>query len=109
MPHPGEKCLADFELFSQSLAEPGPGVLPVPVGEWADASASSSGTRRRFGAKTNAVAALHLDDDPDCAIVRSDWVPTAVRAPAGSSSCRSQRRSSGARVVLAAWHPPGDD
>jgi hypothetical protein len=32
------------------------------------------GTRRRFGAKTNAVAALHLDDDPDALIVRSDWV-----------------------------------
>ena len=32
MPRSGEKCLADFELFSQGLAEPGPGVLPVPVG-----------------------------------------------------------------------------
>ena len=32
MPHPGEKCLTEFELFFQSLAEPGPGVLPVPVG-----------------------------------------------------------------------------
>jgi hypothetical protein len=32
MPHPGEKCLADSELFFQGLAEPGPRVLPVPVG-----------------------------------------------------------------------------
>ena len=32
MPHPGEKCLTDFELFFQGLAEPGPGVLPVSVG-----------------------------------------------------------------------------
>ena len=31
MPHPGEKCLTEFELFFQSLAEPGPGVLPVSV------------------------------------------------------------------------------
>ena len=31
MPHPGEKCLTEFELFFQGLAEPGPGVLPVPV------------------------------------------------------------------------------
>jgi hypothetical protein len=32
MPHPGEKCLAHFELFFQTLAEPGPRVLPVSVG-----------------------------------------------------------------------------
>ena len=31
MPHPGEKCLTEFELFFQGLAEPGPGVLPVSV------------------------------------------------------------------------------
>ena len=31
MPRPGEKCLTEFELFFQSLAEPGPGVLPVSV------------------------------------------------------------------------------
>ena len=28
MPHPGEKCLTEFELFFQSLAEPGPRVNP---------------------------------------------------------------------------------
>ena len=33
MPHPGEKCLTEFELFFQSLAEPGPRILPVPVGD----------------------------------------------------------------------------
>ena len=32
MPHPGEKCLTEFELFFQGLAEPGPRILPVPVG-----------------------------------------------------------------------------
>ena len=32
MPQTGEKCLADAGLFFQSLAEPGPGVFPVPVG-----------------------------------------------------------------------------
>ncbi len=32
MPHPGEKCLAQSKLFFQCLAEPGPRVLPVPVG-----------------------------------------------------------------------------
>ncbi len=31
MPHPGEKCLAHFELFLQGLAKPGPRVLPIPV------------------------------------------------------------------------------
>ena len=31
MPHPGEKCLTEFELFFQGLAEPGPGILPVSV------------------------------------------------------------------------------
>ena len=33
MPHPREKCLTDFELFSQCLAEPGPRIFPVPVGD----------------------------------------------------------------------------
>ncbi len=33
MPHPGKKCLAHSELFFQSLAEPRPRVLPVPVGD----------------------------------------------------------------------------
>jgi hypothetical protein len=102
MPHPGEKRLTEFELFFQSLAEPGPGVLPVTVGEWADASASSRGTRRRFGAKTNAVAALHLDDDSDALIVRSDWVPTPVRAPAGLSTVVD--RSGDLRVPE--WYSP---
>jgi len=32
MPHPAEKCLTDFELFFQGLAEPGPRILPVSVG-----------------------------------------------------------------------------
>ena len=32
MPHPGEKRLADWGLFFESFAEPGPRVLPVAVG-----------------------------------------------------------------------------
>lgn len=31
MPRPGEKCIADSGLFFERLAEPGAGVLPVPV------------------------------------------------------------------------------
>ncbi len=33
MPHPREKCLTEAGLFFQGLAEPGPRVLPVPVGD----------------------------------------------------------------------------
>jgi hypothetical protein len=33
MPHPGEKCLTEFDLFFQGLAEPGPRILPVSVGD----------------------------------------------------------------------------
>ena len=33
MPRSGEKCLAQSKLFFQSLAEPRPRVLPVPVGD----------------------------------------------------------------------------
>jgi hypothetical protein len=33
MPRPGKKCLADCGSFFESIAEPGPGVLPVPVGD----------------------------------------------------------------------------
>jgi len=33
MPHSGMKCLALFELFFQGFAKPGPGVLPVPIGD----------------------------------------------------------------------------
>jgi hypothetical protein len=40
--------------------------------------------RRWFAAERNAVAALHLDDDPDALIVRSDR-------------------------VLAGWHASGDE
>ena len=47
------------------------------VAEWADASASSRGTRRRFGAKTNAVAALRWTTTR----TRSSSVPTGCRPP----------------------------
>ena len=35
MPHFGEKCLADSELFFQGVSKPGPRILPVPVSDGA--------------------------------------------------------------------------